>query len=1195
MTRRIVLCATLVVALVSAAVAVAAPSGSGAAVRQAKLEALSEKLKQRALDDKKLAQAIARQLGIPMRRELPNGKVMELQRFKPGTGPVFYITNNLDAADSVSTDEVWFGGSAGLALDGGGMTVGEWDGGAVLAEHPDLYPRVTQVDGVTAISNHSTHVAGTLIAADIEPLRRAKGMAPAADLRAYDWNSDSAEMAAAAASGLLLSNHSYGIAAGWVYTGGAGADEWWWIGGDGGEDANFGYYDSISQDWDQIAYDAPEYLIVKAAGNDRWDTGPSAGAFYTVVDQDGKSLGTSNASRPMDCAPAGYDCLPTNSVAKNILTVGAVDDVPGGYLPLAGPAGVQMTAFSGWGPTDDGRIKPDVVGNGWLLMSTYGQDPYYAAAIGTSMAAPNVTGSLLLLQQHHENLHGAGNFMRAATLKALAIHTADETGDADGPDYEYGWGLLNTKTAAHVISQDYANTGDHRIIESSLTQGATNTVNITLSDPDARVTATLVWNDPPGTPPAPALDPTDLMLVNDLDLRVSAGGVATYFPWVLNPGSPAAAAGKGDNFRDNVEQVQVSAGGSGSYAIQVSHKGALADGPQDYSLLISILPPVPISAGLLIDEDFSGGLPSGWSIVTPQGRPWAIRARQPGDARYDNNTGGSGDYAMVDNYINGDYDWTNTALRTNVLDLSNTTAAVLTFNSFFYYDFVETIYVEASTNGGASWTPVWQHSGFSNYPTVVTTDLSGTIAGHTNVMLQFRFQSGYVGPDGDHWKIDNVRLEVYGGAPPPPPPPELNPPGQAENPGPANGAIDVAIDTALFWSDGPQADSHDVYFGTSGSLGGADFQGNRGVPSFDPGTLAYDTLYYWRIDEVNSDGTTQGVTWSFRTQAAPAGDPVTLYVADLDSERVEGARNRWDARVWAEVRDGGGAVLQNATVNGTWSNGTSGSGSCLTASNGRCEISKNSLKGGVSSVSFTVTSVTHAGGHTYDAAANTDPDGDSTGSSIDVPATGGSANSPPTVTLLGPGNGSNFSLGESIAFSGSASDNEDGNLSGALQWTSDRDGAIGSGSSFSSSLSEGSHLVTASVSDSGGENDSATVTISVSSSPPPTTGEDAHVASLSGSASTGSRNRWDARVDIVIHSATEAPVAGALVEGAWSGAVNGSASCVTNNSGQCSVTRNNLKANASSLSFTVTNVSGEGITYDAGSNHQQATTTVLRP
>ena len=251
----------------------AAQSDIVLATKKAKLTALSEQLKIRDENDRRQAHDFARRTGIPFRRELPNGRLLELQRIAPDIGPVFYITNNVDAADTVSTDEVYSGGSAGLNLDGSGMTVGEWDGGAV-AEHPDYINRTNQVDEPDLVSNHSTHVAGTLVGSGLSLLPEARGMAYAANLDAYDWNSDTAEMALAAANGLLISNHSYGIAAGWLYLGGAPPDTWWWIGGAGPtdfEDPNFGYYDSESQLWDQIAVDAPYYLIVKASGNDRSD------------------------------------------------------------------------------------------------------------------------------------------------------------------------------------------------------------------------------------------------------------------------------------------------------------------------------------------------------------------------------------------------------------------------------------------------------------------------------------------------------------------------------------------------------------------------------------------------------------------------------------------------------------------------------------------------------------------------------------------------------------------------------------------------------------------------------------------------------------------------------------------------------------------------------------------------------------
>jgi len=99
---------------------------------------------------------------------------------------------------------------------------------------------------------------------------------------------------------------------------------------------------------------------------------------------------------------------------------------------------------------------------------------------------------------------------------------------------------------------------------------------------------------------------------------------------------------------------------------------------------------------------------------------------------------------------------------------------------------------------------------------------------------------------------------------------------------------------------------------------------------------------------------------------------------------------------------------------------------------------------------------------------------------------GGPANTPPSANINSPSNGATFTQGDSVSFSGSANDNEDGNLSSSLVWTSSRDGQIGTGASFStSSLSVGSHTITASVSDSEGLSDSDSVSITVESDQPP--------------------------------------------------------------------------------------------------------------
>jgi len=1039
------------------------------ATRVTELESLSHSLKLRDAEDRLKAKEVADRLGFPLRRELPSGGVLELQRIAPGIGPIFYISQNIDAADSVSTDEVWPGGSAGLNLDGSGMTIAEWDGGAV-ADHPDYSDRLEQVDGATLVSGHSTHVAGTLAGNGLGTYAEARGMAFAAYLDAYDWNSDTAEMAAAAALGQLVSNHSYGIAAGWLFIGGAAPDNWWWIGGSDPtdiEDSNFGYYDTETQLWDQIAFDAPFYLPVKASGNDRTDIGPSPGEEYTVIDQDGNFLFTSTLPRNPDCWPGGYDCLPTTSVAKNVLTVGAVDDVPGGYSQLSGPAAVSMADFSSWGPTDDGRIKPDVVGNGVLLLSTWHEFPYYSLGIGTSMATPNVSGSLILLQQHYQDIHGPGNFMRASTLKALAIHTADETGDAPGPDYEFGWGLLNTKTAARVISEDGG--GEHQIIEGSLANGGGDAFAINITEADRVITATLVWTDPPGTPPAPALDPPDLLLVNDLDLRITRGP-STWFPWILNPANPAAAATTGDNFRDNVEQVQVTGAGIGSYTLEVTHKGSLLNGQnQDYSIIISIEAPPPSGSGFIIDEDFSGGLPPGWTVDTQSGVNWTIRTPVPGGSKYDNLTGGSGQFAMVDNnYSNR----TLTSLRPPVMDLSAATDAILRFKSNFYFDLLESINVDVSTDGGGVWQNVWTFQGFNPFPSQYVLDLSGQIAGQANVMIRFRYDS-HGDIQGNYWQIDDIELEVFGGVEPP----AGDPPEPASNPAPATGSTNQVLDTNLSWSAGAEATSHDVYFGTSTPPGASEFQGNQSGNSFDPGTLDYETTYYWRIDELNDDGLTQGAIWSFITETEPVVSS-ELHLADLNGGSMPASNGRWAALIEVMVENQDQGAEAGVTVDGSWSNGANGGASCVTGVDGHCTVSKNNLKKNVSSVMFTVDGLTKSG-------MNYQPGDNEVGSSVVVNQN--------DTNQLPSASDDNYQTEVNTAIGGNVMDNDDqGDGPASIQSnTEPSNGSLnlsvdGSFTYTPDFAFEGSDGFNYSIVDSNGDSsNTANVSITVASEPPP--------------------------------------------------------------------------------------------------------------
>jgi glycoprotein endo-alpha-1,2-mannosidase len=88
------------------------------------------------------------------------------------------------------------------------------------------------------------------------------------------------------------------------------------------------------------------------------------------------------------------------------------------------------------------------------------------------------------------------------------------------------------------------------------------------------------------------------------------------------------------------------------------------------------------------------------------------------------------------------------------------------------------------------------------------------------------------------------------------------PPVKATNPNPANGAVRAGVNTWLSWTAAPSATSHDIYFGTASP---GTFRTNQTAATFNPGTLAKDTTYYWRIDEKNASGTTTGDVWSFTT------------------------------------------------------------------------------------------------------------------------------------------------------------------------------------------------------------------------------------------------------------------------------------------------------------------------------------------
>lgn len=484
-----------------------------------------------------------------------------------GVKPEYTFTQNAKAAESTGVNLVRFNGAhdplTGDLVAGTGLYVNVNDHGEIYDENPEFQlpeggTRVVLVEVPSYTGGdrgHMTHVAGTVGAWGYNA--SVMGMAPRVWIRSHiqQYQSDIYDY------GMRYPGESHP-----ALNPRTGETEMKSVMGTtslGNDDTNTnkGVYTFASASFDNTLWDVPYYTHFYAAVND----GPS------------------------------YATLGTNSaVTKNTLIIGSVSDTTrdddGRYV-----SGGNVSNFSSRGPTFDGRIKPDLVANGEGLTSPVNATGNGGKS-GTSMATPNASGSATLLISYIESRF-PGHFFRSSTIKALLVNTATDRGET-GPDYRYGWGILNVKGAANII-RDYADQPSRgTVVEDRITAGQQWSRSYT-SDGTTPIRVTVAWLDPGGEGQSTSTSDRSPRLVNDLDLRLTTAADGSIWqpyvmPYTTGNGSYsafdanlyAAPAVTGDNDTDNVEQILVTAPPAGTYTLTISHEGSLNGGVQDFSLVV---------------------------------------------------------------------------------------------------------------------------------------------------------------------------------------------------------------------------------------------------------------------------------------------------------------------------------------------------------------------------------------------------------------------------------------------------------------------------------------------------------------------------------------------------------------------------------------------------------------------------------
>ena len=415
------------------------------------------------------------------------------------------------------------------------------------------------------------------------------------------------------------------------------------------------------------------YLEDARISNNSWGTGGQAGwgsystraREYDALVRDARSAdpgnqelveifaaGNDGEGNPGTGPNEGYGTILSEGTAKNVITVGAAEGVRPFGLDGCGvsdggaDSARDIVDFSSRGPTDDGRLKPDLVAPGSHMVGARprhagyhggrtcvpffgGTSAFYSMISGSSQAAPQVSGAAALVRHWYDRTEGAE--ASPALTKALLVNTATDlaggsTGKgatiAGGPSTDQGWGRVNVGAALDSTPREYR---DQLVVDRFGGPGAARSVTYAVQNPAKPVKVTLVWTDAPGPASGSAW-------VNNLDLEVEARG--NRYLGNTFAGAFSRTGGAADT-RNNVESVYLPPGPTGRFTVSVKSINVSGDGvpgvgdstDQDYALVVSNADeqpaPVLVQAGTAIDDTGPGGdgdgvLESGESVGLTQ-------------------------------------------------------------------------------------------------------------------------------------------------------------------------------------------------------------------------------------------------------------------------------------------------------------------------------------------------------------------------------------------------------------------------------------------------------------------------------------------------------------------------------------------------------------------------------------------------